>query len=126
MPRNDSSHIITIGIVVNGFTLGDAVAMDIPSDRTVNDVRIFLKRMIPSHPDPKHSNLNVEKFHLWRVLVPRPPYFNDRERFYKDVLTLSEIDVKCKLLDDNHEVGDVLNEDSYPEWLMFAVVEFFD
>ncbi|KAK3842442.1 MAG: hypothetical protein J3R72DRAFT_421180 [Linnemannia gamsii] len=120
LPRNDSNHIIAFGVVVDGFKIGEAFSLDVPSCSTVNDVKVFLKSVIHLHP--AYRNINIENLQLWRVLVPRPPYFHDDERLYRDVLLLNQVHIKCRLV-ESHEVGHVLNESNYPDRMMFAVIE---
>ncbi|KAK3842436.1 MAG: hypothetical protein J3R72DRAFT_421174 [Linnemannia gamsii] len=118
--RNDSNQIMPVAIVVDGFTLGDASVLETPSSWTISDMKAFLKSTI--HNNPKYSNLNIEEFHLWRVLIPRPSYHKDSKRLHRNLVILSEINIKCKLV-DNHEVGGVLDEYNYPKWMMLAVIE---
>ncbi|KAG0274326.1 hypothetical protein BGZ95_009908 [Linnemannia exigua] len=110
--------------VVNGYTIADAFNVYIHPSSTVGD----LKSLITKHLsyDPKYNGLNLCRFYLWRALLPHPHYFKDIPRVAGEVVDLSDVKVKCRLV-TGHKVRDVLNDGNFhiSLGLMVIVIQYY-
>ncbi|KAK3842439.1 MAG: hypothetical protein J3R72DRAFT_490537 [Linnemannia gamsii] len=111
-------------VVVNGYTIGDAFDVYIHPSGTVNDLKSLIKSHLPY--DSKYSGLNLSRFYLWRALLPHPHYFKDIPRIAGEVVDLSDVKVKCRLV-TGHKVSDVLDDSNFhiSLGLMIIVIQYY-
>ncbi|KAG0378488.1 hypothetical protein BGX24_003700 [Mortierella sp. AD032] len=115
--------------VLNGKTVNQALTIDIPMSRTINDLRDMIKVQIPLDPhydDCKHlHNLPVERMTLWRAVLPHPDHWPGLKAMGDEAVVLNKCKTKVQLGLDGL-VCDVFTRENYSpkDGMMFVVLEF--